>query len=168
MSKIDSELEQILSVWGSEDALDEYLEFLVSRLHQDISGACTPVPVVMAAPSFAAHFFGFARSCGAEYIVAKNGIPARIIIYFPHLLDAQHLRVVVAHELIHHWEAVGSRPPPSIEEPDLATTSGIIERRFPDKWQRNIWEAGHSVRFISMAITMSKRHSFEIEALLFD
>jgi hypothetical protein len=155
----------VLAKWGSWDALDAHLDRLVTELLPIVCGHNAPVPAVQVKPTWLARGLLGGQHSGADYEPAEEQRPAVIGLFPAVLTDEALLRVVVTHELVHHWEHLGAHGTDEPSSPDAA--AAIIAAHFTDTQRERRWRAGHSSHFIAKASSVAATLGVQLRQLLF-
>jgi len=161
---LQDDLALIESVWGSEGALNSYLDAEVSRLCSIVCGGDAPVPLIEVHPESLARGLIGGRTRGGEYEPAEDGREARIVVFPPVCADKSLLTIALAHELVHHWEATSTELSSlALSVPEAEET---IESLFPDSKRRRSWSMGHSQRFVAKASVVAARLGLPLREFL--
>ncbi len=162
---MSDEEEAVLAKWGSWDALYTYLDRLVRELSPVVCGHHTPVPTVEVKPTCLARGLLGGQHSGADYEPAEGQRPAVIGLFPAVLTDEALLRLVVAHELVHHWEHLGAQGADELPSSEAAAT--IIAARFTNAQRERRWRSGHSSYFIAKASSVAATLGVQLRQLLF-
>jgi hypothetical protein len=158
--------EAVLADWGGEDSLYRFLEAQLAELCPIVCGTAAPPPRLQVKLSFLRKGPMGERSSGADYEPEEGEFPATIGIFPVILQNEEKLRRVLAHELIHHWEHLGSPGVELLSYPPEA--DAIIDARFRDGPHNTRWRSGHSKSFISKAAAVAAILEVPLADLLFE
>ncbi len=163
--QFDPPEQAVLDKWGSEDTVYAFLQRELEEINVMCFGGTLTLPELQLKPMWLARGLMGERNSGADYEPAKENKPAQIGIFSVSLPEEHKTRIVLAHEMIHHWEMTSleesseSSYPPEIDQ--------TIKDRFPAEVRENSWRKGHSPRFISKACKVAGSLRISVRELLF-
>ncbi len=156
----------IIARWGGEEALSAFLDLLLADLCPLICGSHAPLPILQLKPSWLASGVMGGGHAGADYEPPDGNRPATISIFPSVLKDEAKVRSVLTHELIHHWEHLGSVRRESLAYP--GECDALVSSRYSDESKQRLWRSGHSQVFISKAAEVARRLNICVDDLLFE
>jgi len=156
----------IIARWGGEEALSAFLDRLLADLCPLISGSHAPLPVLQLKPSWLASGVMGGDHAGADYEPSHGDRPATIGIFPRVLKDEAKVRSVLIHELIHHWEHLGSVGRESLAY--LGECDALISSRYSEESKQRRWRSGHSQVFIAKAAEVARRLNICVDDFLFE
>lgn len=150
--------------WGSRASLDAFLKSRVGSLCPVICGPQATVPGVQLIPSWLHLGHHGYWGVAGTYQQGKGRKPATIQISVRIANDRDHLSAVIAHELIHHWQALGAKGRKVLVYPAEAEELIGRERTGED---RKHWLASHNRLFTAKAGAVSRDLGVPLEEILF-
>jgi hypothetical protein len=162
----EREITQIEARWGSEEKLLQYCDIQVREFHRLICNPNTIIPEIEVRPSFLRRGIFGEKNAGGEYIPEGHGSPAIIALYFPIILDEHLIQLIIAHELIHHWEDIGGFVE-DFETVNLDKADEIITNRFFNNAREAHWRSAHSTNYIAKSVIVSEQLGIDMKSLLF-
>jgi hypothetical protein len=163
--EIERLLQTMSEVWGSEEQANIGLANQVAELNAIVFDGELPCVNVHVAPrSMLSGLFGADRNAAANYNPAYEDHAAYIFVGQSAIMSKDQARIILAHELVHHWEhTVSTDSDPSTYPNEIEM---MIKHWFPDFKSEKKWRATHSNRFLAKAYLMSAEHGFELSRLL--
>lgn len=163
---IDEDFKLVLEKWGTEEHLYNFLYQEMENLGPIIYGENFGLPNIQIKPTWLAKGIMMEHpTAGGDYQPPEKGDKAEIGLFPSILTDDRMVRIVLAHELIHHWEHLATQNQESYEYP--AEVNKIIENTFKTAERIRRWRNGHSDRFISKAVIVANHLGFPIQYMLF-
>src|SRR5437762_14037728 len=135
-----------IQVWGSQEQAYADLEALVSDFNRTIfDGKLPAVNIAIVTRWMLAGPLGGSRSAAPNYNPSSSGLPATIYRGHSAIGSKEGAAIIVAHEMIHHWEETITTEFEETSYP--AEINGIIAQWYGDTVGGRIWRAAHSDRF---------------------
>ena len=160
-------LEQaVLDKWGSEEAVYVFLERELEQINAQCFHGHLSLPRLQLKPMWLAKgLLGGEPFRGGDYDRATSEKPAEIGLFPVALVDKDRARIVLAHEMIHHWEVTTEEESDDWSYP--SEVDEIIRQRFSGTMRERSWRAGHSIRFISKTCEVARCLDIPVGHLLF-
>ncbi|MDA2921096.1 hypothetical protein MYX76_16665 [Desulfobacterota bacterium AH_259_B03_O07] len=163
---LDESLQAILDKWGSEDHLYDFLHSEMESLSCVVFGKEVSLPDIQVKPNWLARgIMGEHPTAGGDYEPEDNEFPAQIGLFPSVLLDERMIQIVIAHELIHHWEYMVHNDCSELNYP--AEIDEVIDRTLKTPKRTSRWRSGHSARFISKATVVARKLDLPLLDMLF-
>jgi len=164
---IVNDLTFIQARWGSERTLNSFLAREVGALCGLICGRDVAVPRVEVRPSFLARGLFGKNSRAAEYIPDDDSNTQPTIIMLPAACESREkARLILAHELIHHWEHTSDSP--ALDRYESHRLDSFVSSLFSNGEREQRWRGGHSRVFISKAALVANQLQVDLRNLLFE
>ena len=164
--ELDKEFQVLLDKWGSEDCLYDFLSREMESLSRVVFDKDVTLPNIQVKPSWLARgIMGEHPTAGGDYQPADQELSAQIGLFPSVLLDERMTRIVIAHEIVHHWEHTAPNDSSQLEYP--VEIDEVIERTFKTPQRTSRWRSGHSSRFISKAATVASKLNLPLPDMLF-
>lgn len=146
----------VLEKWGSEDILYEFLNRELWQINIVGFNNSLSLPKIQAKPEFLSRgimgeYLG--SRAGGDYIPSENERPAEIGIFSSVLIDEEMTRLVLAHEMTHHWDYEVRQK--GYLKPYPESIDQYLEKRFETPLKLRSWRSRHHRDFISKAIEVS-------------
>jgi hypothetical protein len=161
----DTEFDAILRKWGSETAVYKFLKEEFERANASAFQGQLTLPKLQIKPMWLSSGLMGERNSGADYEPAEQNRPAEIGIFTAFLLDEDRTRLVLVHEMIHHWEQTLATDDENEDYP--ASLAKEIKEGFSDPRRERSWRGVHSERFIAKAYDVAKLLSIPPRTLLY-
>ncbi len=160
------ELDRIVTEnWGSEDQALEDFDRLAKKYNRDLFDDHLPEVVVTIAPRWILSGpMGTDTDAGATYEPSSSG---QFYIHLGQMAirSKESAAVVLAHEMIHHWEYTMATDSESEEYP--LWIDELISQSYRDAKRERHWRSGHSKRFTAKANLVATKIGVHLRTLLY-
>jgi hypothetical protein len=163
--EIEGLLQTMSDVWGSEEQANAELRKQAASHNTNLfSGKLPQVDVCVVPRWMLSGPLGSGSDAAASYNPAYESRAGQIFLGQSAILSKERARLILAHELIHHWEQTVSTESDSNSYP--AEIDTMIRQWFPESKNESRWRSAHSHRFLARAHLVSAEHGLGLSLLL--
>jgi hypothetical protein len=139
--ELDPPEKAVLDKWGTEDAIYVFLQDELRIISKTCFDGVLSLPNLQIMPMWLSRgIMGETPNKGGHYEPPEADKAAQIVLFSSVLVEEEEAKLVLAHEMIHHWELTSSGGSDKVSY--ASEIDDLIKNRFPRQVDERRWRGG--------------------------